>query len=206
MAYHIAARPLFVLAAGLILAGCVNFSALDDLKTATPPADPFSKALFENYAFLARSFGDVGQAQYSSFDKDGSIPLTAVDESLAGLANSYASKALQLSQGAVVDPEISRDMKAHQLREKLVRALASARDVYPRDAARAQADWDCWRLNSAVASQARSAGECKKSLDVTLPRLEAEASVVDAEKAKADAEKKKAAEQRRLEGGEPEEQ
>ena len=51
------ARPLAAMAAGLALAGCVNFSPLDDLKTATAPADPFSQALYKNYAFLAQSFG-----------------------------------------------------------------------------------------------------------------------------------------------------
>lgn len=197
MAKSIAARPLFVLAAGLALAGCVNFSALDDLKTANPPEDPFNKALFQNYAFLARSFGDIGQAQYNSYDQDASIPLARSDENVADLANAYANKALQLSQGQLVDPEVSRDIKTHELRERLVRAVTSAHDVFPRDAARAQSDWDCWRLNGSVPSQARAAAACKKSFDVTLPRLEAEAAVVDAEVAKADAEKKKAAEQQK---------
>lgn len=199
MAKSIAARPLYVLAAGLALAGCMNFSPLDDLKTVNPPEDPFNKALFQNYAFLARSFGDIGQAQYTSFDQSGSIPLEQTDGSVAGLANAYAEKALRLSESQLVDPEISRDIKTHELRERLVRALTSARDAYPRDAARAQADWDCWRLNSTVASQARAAEACKKSFDVTLPRLEAEAAVIDAEKAKEEAEKKKAAEQQKQE-------
>ena len=43
-------------------------------------------------------------------------------------------------------------------------------------------------------SQAASADKCRQSFEITLPRLEAEASVVTAEKAKLDAEKKKAAE------------
>lgn len=193
MAKTIAARPLVILAAGVALSGCINFSALDDLKSATPPADPFAKALFQNYAFLARSFGEVGQSQYGAFDQDSSIPLTETQESVAGLANTYAGKALELSKGQLVDPEVSRDIKTHEVRERLVRSLASAHTVYPRDAARAQADWDCWRLNSTVASQARAAAACKASLDVTLPRLEAEAAVVDAQRAKEEAARKKAA-------------
>jgi hypothetical protein len=165
---------------------------LDDLKQAEPPADPFNKALFENYSFLARSFGDVGQAQYDSFDKSGSIPLTTTDASLASLANSYAAKALSLSNGQLVDPEVSRDINTHELRERLVRALI-AHDAYPRDAARAQADWDCWRLDSMVAQAGRAAQQCKASFDITLPRLEAEAAVVSAEKAREEAARKKAA-------------
>jgi hypothetical protein len=78
----------------------------------------------------------------------------------------------------------------------LARALAVARDAYPRDAARAQADWDCWRLDLKVSSQAASADKCRQSFEITLPRLEAEASAVAAENAKRDAEKKKSAETR----------
>ncbi len=187
------ARPLPVLAAGLALAGCINFSPLDDLAAVDAPADPFSKALFQNYAYLARSFGAVGQAQYESFDKEGSMPLTNTQESVASLANAYAAKALDLSKGQLVDPEVSRDIKTHELRERLVRALNVAHDDYPRDAARAQADWDCWRLDSDVPEAGRAAQQCKASFDVTLPRLEAEAAAVSAAKAKEDAEKKKTA-------------
>ncbi len=194
MAKTIAARPLLILAAGLALAGCINFSALDDLQEAPPPKDPFALALFKNYAFLAHSFGDVGQAQYTSFDQNASIPLAETDATVAQLANAYANKALQLSNGQLVDPEVSRDIKTHELRERLVRALA-ARDAFPRDAARAQTDWDCWRLNIKVPSEAAAAEQCHLSFNVTLPRLEAEAATVAAEKAKEEAEKKKAAEQ-----------
>ena len=88
MAMKIDVRPLVVLA--LALAGCINFSPLDDLETVTPPTDPFQAALFKNYAFLARSFGLVGQAQYGSFDQTASIPLTQTEETVADLANAYA--------------------------------------------------------------------------------------------------------------------
>ena len=192
MAMKIDARPLVVLA--LALAGCINFSPLDDLETVTPPTDPFQAALFKNYAFLARSFGLVGQAQYGSFDQAASIPLTQTEETVADLANAYADKAIKLTRDELVEPEPSRDIKTHEQRDRLARALVVARDVYPRDAARAQADWDCWRLNLKVPSQAASADKCRQSFEITLPRLEAEASVVAAEKAKLDAEKKKAAE------------
>jgi len=192
MAMKIDVRPLVVLA--LALAGCINFSPLDDLETVTPPTDPFQAALFKNYAFLARSFGLVGQAQYGSFDQTASIPLTQTEETVADLANAYADKAIKLTRDELVEPEPSRDIKTHEQRDRLARALVVARDVYPRDAARAQADWDCWRLNLKVPSQAASADKCRQSFEITLPRLEAEASVVTAEKAKLDAEKKKAAE------------
>ena len=192
MATRVDARPLLILA--VALAGCINFSPLDDLETAAPPADPFQAALYKNYAFLARSFGMVGQAQYGSFDQDASLPLTQTEGRVADLANSFADKAIRLTRDELVDPEPSGDIKTHEQRDRLVRALVVARDIYPRDAARAQADWDCWRLNLTVPSQAAAADKCRQSFDVTLPRLEAESAALAAEKAKLDAEKKKAAE------------
>jgi hypothetical protein len=192
MATKIDARPLLVLCA-VSLAGCINFSPLDDLETATPPTNPYQLALFKNYSFLAKSFGMVGQAQYGSFDQDSSIPLTETQANVADLANIYADKAMRLTRDEVVDPEPSRDIKTHDQRDRLVRALTTAKDVYPRDAARAQADWDCWRLNLKVASQTASAEKCRQSFEVTLARLETEASAVAAEKAKEDEAKKKAA-------------
>lgn len=201
MAIRVDARPLLVLA--VALAGCVNFSPLDDLQAATPPADPFNLALYKDYSFLAKTFGPVGQAQYGSFDQDASIPLTETEGNVAELANVYADKALRLTRDEVVDPEPSRDIKTHEQRDRLVRALAIAHDVYPRDAARAQADWDCWRLNLNVEGQRASAEKCRQSFEITLARLETEATAVAADKAKADEAKKKAAAEQTKRGGSP---
>jgi len=90
------------------------------------------------------------------------------------------------------DPEPSLDIKTHELRDRLLRALVSGRDVFPRDAARAQADWDCWRLNATVATQLPASEACHKSFEITLPRLEAELVPVVAAKAKEEAKRKKA--------------
>ncbi|MDE2133515.1 MAG: OmpA family protein [Alphaproteobacteria bacterium] len=174
---HIGTSRRFTAAAAcsLLLAGCVNFSALDNLADATPPADSrFAQALFQDDVFLAHSFGDVGQASYTAFDQEGSLSLAQVDSDVANLANAYAAKALQLSRGEDVDPEPSKDVASHALRDRLVRALTAGRDTFPRDAARAQADYDCWMLNGTVASQAPAAAQCRASLDVTLSRLENE--------------------------------
>lgn len=192
MATKFDARPLILLCA-VSLAGCINFSPLDDLETATPPADPFQQALYKNYSFLAKSFGQVGQAQYGSFDQEASIPLTETQGNVADLANAFADKALRLTRDEVVDPEPSRDIKTHEQRDRLLRSVATAKDVYPRDAARAQADWDCWHLDLRVASQAAAAEKCRQSFEITLARLETEAAAVAAEKAKQDEAKKKAA-------------
>lgn len=165
--------------AGLLLAGCVNFSALDDLKQASPPTgSPFDQALFQDYAFLARSFGDVGQASYTAFDRDGSLSLNNSDNDVAALANAYASKALLLTRGELAEVEPSNDLQSHALRDRLVRALDPGRDVFARDAARAQADYDCWMMNQTVPSQGPAAAACRAALDVSLPRLEAEVHAI----------------------------
>jgi len=200
MATRIDARPLLVLVAA-VLAGCVNFSPLDDLDTAAVPTDPFQLALYKNYTFLAKSFGPVGQAQYGSFDQDASMSLSTTEGTVADLANTYADKAIRLTRDEMVDPEPSRDIKTHDQRDRLVRALTAARDVYPRDAARAQADWDCWRLNLKVAETVPSAEKCRQSFEVTLARLETEAAAINAEKAKEEEAKKKAAAEANPEGG-----
>lgn len=190
MAKKIDARPLAILA--VALAGCVNFSPLDDLDTATLPSDPFQQALYKNFAFLARSFGQVGQAQYPAFDQAASLSLAQTDGRVADLANSYADKAMRLTRDEMVDPEPSLDIKTHDMRDRLVRALFTGRDVFPRDAARAQADWDCWHMNLTVESARPAAESCRKSFEITLPRLEAEVAPVVAAKAKELEEKKKA--------------
>jgi len=190
MAKKIDARPLLVLA--VALAGCVNFSPLDNLDTVTPPTDPFELALFKNYAFLARSFGHVGEAQYGNFDQAASLSIAQTDNTIADLANAYADRALRLSREEPVDPEPSVDIATHEQRDRLARALLTGREAFPRDAARAQADWDCWHLNASVTSQMAASQACHKSFEVTLPRLEAEVAPVVAAKAKQDADKKKA--------------
>lgn len=201
MVKKIDARPLVVLA--VVLAGCVNFSPLDDLDTAVPPSDPYQAALFKNYAYLARSFGAVGEAQYNSFDQNASLSLAKTQGSVADLANTYADKALKLTRDEVVDPEPSLDIKTHELRDRLVRALTVGREVFPRDAARAQADWDCWRLNETVQATRKASEACHTSFDVTLPRLEAEIAPVVAERAK-EAEARKKAGGRPAEGDDSE--
>ena len=172
-------------AASLFLAGCVNYTALDNLADAHPTGAAFDQALFKNYAFLARSFGDVGSASYTTFDQEGSISLSNSDTAVAALANSFAGKAIAISHGEVVDPMPGRDAKSHTMRDRLVRALAIGRDSFPRDAARAQADYDCWVLNATVLSQERAAVQCQHSLDVTLARLESEVRVDPAAQAPA---------------------
>jgi OOP family OmpA-OmpF porin len=58
------------------------------------------------------------------------------------------------------------------MRDRLVHALGEGRDSFPEDAARAQADYDCWVLNGTVPSQAAASAQCRASLGMTLAQLE----------------------------------
>ena len=163
-------------AAGLMLAGCVNFSALDDLKLAPPPTGlPFDKALVPEL-HVPGCTPSATSAKRAITRSTKRVDLADQDQ------KRYRGTRQRLrSQGAVCCPAARRPIQnraatspSHAMRDRLVRALTPGRDAFPRDAARAQADYDCWMLNAAVASQARAAAQCRASLDVTLPRLESE--------------------------------
>lgn len=173
------------LAGTLMLGGCVNSTPLEDLEFATPQGSPFNMALYGNYSFLARSFGDVGQAAHAVFDYHASWSLNGTDNDIATLANNFASKAVMASRDEFIDPEPARDPASHELRDRLLRALEPGREGFPRDAARAQSDYDCWILNSAVAAQKPAATQCRNSLGKTLAQLETETAAAAAEAAKA---------------------
>jgi len=161
------ATGLVLAVAGLTLGACMGTTSLDQLAGATPSGSAFTQALFQNYAFLARSFGDT--APGGVLDTGGTLFGTGNDTET--LAQAFATKALIAAKGTEVEPEpASSDAAA--LRERLVRALAEGRDRFPSDAARAQADFDCWMLNGTVAAQAAAADQCRGSFNTTLARLE----------------------------------
>lgn len=169
-----ASGAALVLAASL-LAGCVNEYALDDLRDTKPTGSPFSLALFSNYSNLARSFGPVGAAAGVAFDHGGSLELTEMDSNIGALANAYASKAIVAARGSNVEPEPGIDVPTHKMRDRLIRALERSKETFPVDAARAQADYDCWMMNSAIATLKASANKCRASLEISMTRLEGEA-------------------------------
>jgi hypothetical protein len=164
---------LVVVLACLGLAGCLGRSALDELRRfSDPTGSAFDRTLFKNYSMLARSFGKVPALPGTSFDQEGSYALSNVDDSVAGLANGFARKALDSGKGVDVSPESGTDEAADAIRTRLVRALVRGRDQTPQAAARAQTDYDCWIMNGRVAGQSAAAAACKRSLDRTLPALE----------------------------------
>jgi hypothetical protein len=171
-------RTFFLAAAGLtgmLLTACVNNTALDDLRTASPAGSPFSNSLFKDYSALAYSFGEVGAAAGVSFDSEGSMELTSMDSKIGALANAYAEKALIAARGSVVEPEPGIDVPTHKMRDRLIRALERGRDGYPGDAARAQAQYDCWMMNATVPAMSSATQRCFEGVQVALAKLEGEA-------------------------------
>ena len=152
---------------GLTLAGCASISSLDQLAGTTPTGSAFTQQLFRNYAYLANSFsGDNG------IGAQGVSVLLGSDTD--ELAEAFATKALIAARGSEPEPEPSIDSDSATARARLVQALDWGKDRFPVDAARAQTDFDCWMLNSAVESQAGAAAQCRMSFDRSIARLESD--------------------------------
>lgn len=177
-------RPLTVCIAAVIgAAGCVGTTALSTLDQSHPIGDPFSQQLYKNYAFLARSFGDVGTPTSGSpFDVGDSIHLGSVSLRVADVANAFAEKAITAAQGDEVLPEPppAETPAAEAVRLRLLRALDQGREKAPARAARAQADYDCWALDSRADLLRKAAQECRRSLDTSLAMLESDVSAAPA--------------------------
>jgi outer membrane protein OmpA-like peptidoglycan-associated protein len=171
-------RPRFAalaaLCAFLSLAGCIGTTVFDDLNSMEPVGGPFNEALFKNYSYLARSFGTESSPMGQAFDSEGAISLTGSDNTIQGLANLYAQKALSAGRGEDVLPEpaAESDADAENVRLELLRDLDEGRDKAPEDAARAQADYDCWIMNRRVEELKTAALACRRSVTVSLAKLE----------------------------------
>ncbi|MGH6870714.1 MAG: OmpA family protein [Rhizomicrobium sp.] len=168
-------RLLPVLALVSALAACASTTISDELDAAQPVGGPFSQALFKDYSYLARSFGDAADVSTSSaFDASGSMSLNGTSSDVADLAQAYADKALAAAKGDEVLPEPATqgDADGEALRLRLLRDLEDGRGKAPEDAARAQADFDCWIMNGKVDGQQAASAACRRSLDGSLTRLE----------------------------------
>lgn len=163
------------LCAAFALSGCIGNSVFDDLNAAQPVGSPFQEALFKNYAYLARSFGTQSSPSGQAFDSDGAISITGADNTISGIADAYALKALAVAKGdedVLPEPAPDGDADAENVRLELLRDLADGRDKAPEDAARAQADYDCWVMNRRVDSLSAAAQACRRSVTASLARLE----------------------------------
>jgi outer membrane protein OmpA-like peptidoglycan-associated protein len=168
-------RLLPALALATTLAACAGTTISDQLAAVQPIGSPFAQALFKDYSFLARSFGDAAESSTSSaFDSGGSMSLSGASSDISDLAQAYAAKALSAAKGEDVLPEPAPegDADAEGIRLRLLRDLEDGRSKVPDDAARAQSDFDCWLMNAHVDDQKAASEACRRSLDVSLARLE----------------------------------
>lgn len=145
-------------ASTFFLSGCalldIGSSDLDRLKDAEPSGTAFQQEQFKDYAYLARSFGSAPADQMET------------------LANVYAAKALTAADGEDVAPEAPSGREQSELNARLERTLNTGRNKAPADAARAQADYDCWILNQRIAGESASSQQCRSSLEETLAQFE----------------------------------
>ncbi len=163
---------LSLICAGLALAGCAD----DENVTAT--GSPFSQALFKDYTDLATQAGGVPAPQSANndtgfFDDLLSVFESGPDNPAEAVADAFQAKADRAASGGEPEPEIApADVTAQGLRARLMRALAQGKDRFPEQAARAQADYDCWILDSGAVNLSAQAQACRSALNNSLLALE----------------------------------
>jgi len=162
---------------GLVLAGCSSWLGLGGTDSAQPAASAFNQALAKDYDALSQSVTTGNDTSNAGFFSS-PFAYLGVDfwskSPSEALANAFADKASRAAKGKDVAPEPANDSAAESARARLVTAVDAGKDRFPDDAARAQADYDCWMLDAMVASQAPAASQCRSSLGSSLSRLEAD--------------------------------
>ena len=164
-------RPLAFAAAGLCflaLAGCAS----DD---APVNASPFAQALNKDYLDLASqaAAAPAPESNESFFDNPfGLFGSPANPNDL--LVTAFNDKADLARQGQEPAPEAapSNNPDATNLHDRLVRDVAAGKDRFPEQAARAQADYDCWILDSNVTAMIPASQACRSAFDGSLLALE----------------------------------
>jgi len=163
-------RRLIMLAAASILAiGLAACSSDDEEATGTP----FTQALSKDYSDLSGQAAALPAepAAESSF-LDSLNPFSSSDSSSDLLSTAFTTKADLANSGTEPELEAAAGPAQTAIRARLERALAAGKEQFPEQAARAQADYDCWVLYGTVPSAAAASQACKTALDSSLVRLE----------------------------------
>src|SRR5215469_13700201 len=159
----------FLLGASLMVAGCAG----NEEETAA--GSPFSQALFKNYTDLSTQAASAPapQAQESGFFSDLVGIFSGPENPADAVVEAFHAKANEAAKGNEPAPEPApADAIAQGLRARLVAAVARGKNQFPDQAARAQADYDCWVLDSGAANLAALAQECRGALNSSLLALE----------------------------------
>ena len=163
---------LSVLCASLALAGCMG----DEEVAAT--GSPVSQALFKDYTDLATQAAGAPAPQAAENDNGFFSDLfnmfdSGPDNPAEAVADLFHAKAGQAATGGEPAPEAAPpDAIAQGLRARLVRAIAQGKDQFPEEAARAQADYDCWVVDSGASNLQSEAQACRAALNNSLVALE----------------------------------
>ncbi len=166
-------RRLTMLAAAGVLALGLAACSSDDAEDAGA-GTPFTQALAKDYGDLsaqatalpAEPAEDSG-GFFSSLN-----PFSDSESSSDLLAKAFTAKADLANGGTEPELEAANGPAQSALRTRLVRDIAAGKDQFPEQAARAQADYDCWVLYGTVPSAAAASQACKTALDSSIVRLE----------------------------------
>src|SRR3546814_235634 len=157
-------RTAATVVALLALAGCAGME-YEEAERSSAPGNAYQRDLHDEYVRLSKS--EFDQGDYTDSDK-------------------YAEKALALSSGEHVQPEMiaARDLpsdKVDELSEARVRLMtamsAGAADEKPLDAAMAQANFDCWMEQQEENFQPDDIAACRDGFEVAMAELEEEPEV-----------------------------
>ncbi|HEY4078461.1 MAG TPA: OmpA family protein [Rhizomicrobium sp.] len=161
-------RRLTLLASAGVLALALAACSSDGEQIA---GSSFTQALAQDYTELAGQASAL-PAEPSADESFWDSLFGDSDTSSDLLARAYSAKADIANAGTEPEPEAAPGPNVEAIRGRLMRALAAGKDQFPEQAARAQADYDCWVLYGTVPSAAAAAQACKTSLDSSLVRLE----------------------------------
>ena len=165
-------RRLTMLAAAGILALGLAACSSDDAEDAGA-GTPFTQALAKDYGDLSAQAAALPAepAEESGFFSSLN-PFSDSESSSDLLAKAFNAKADLANGGTEPELEAATGPNQTTLRARLVRDIAAGKDQFPEQAARAQADYDCWVLYGTVPSAAAAAQACKTALDSSIVRLE----------------------------------
>jgi outer membrane protein OmpA-like peptidoglycan-associated protein len=163
-------RRLTMLAAAGILALGLAACSSDDAED-VGAGTPFTQALAKDYGDLSAQAAALPADE--SEDSGGFFSFFSGSESSSDLlAKAFTAKADLANGGTEPELEAANGPAQSALRTRLVRDIAAGKDQFPEQAARAQADYDCWVLYGTVASAAAASQACKTALDSSIVRLE----------------------------------
>ena len=166
-------RLAMLAAAGILAMGLAACSSDDD----TTSGSPFTQALQKDYSDLSSQASALPaeRCQPKLPSSIRSIPSPAATPPVTRWPRLSPPRPIWPIGGTEPEAEAANGPAQTTIRARLVRAVAAGKDQFPEQAARAQADYDCWVIYATVSSAAAASQACKTALDSSLLRLETSA-------------------------------